>query len=556
MRRNLRWRDVFSRPHPELVEGRGRDAWGLTALWLIATAYNLFKPYHIDDAAHLFIAQWIAHHWLHPMQGLLNWSGVDEPIFKTNQPHLYFYALAAWGSVFGFSAPAMHALQSLATLAAVLLMHRIARRFAPGYALWATAMLVFSPALFVEQNLMVDTPLLALWLAFFDALTDQAEGRRQTLRFVLAAVACWAAILVKYSSLTLVPVLAFALVFERRWAQLWTLLVPALAVAAWTGFNLWDYGAAHIATRSAGADQPEMDALAGAWLVTIGGITPVGLVWLAQVGGAEKAWRACVAIALALAALATGVALGWVPTRWSDKLLTFMFAENAAVMLMLVAGGAWAVVRSRWWSRKAVQRLAPDLYLVVWVAGTSAFYILFAPFIAARHALLILPPVILLACRALGEDLRRPAMAFGVGLSLVVSLALGVSDWRFADFYRVEAGRVARLKPPRHALWADGHWGWQWYAAQAGLPEVDVAASPVGPGDLIALSPEVDHQTIRRRLSLSLVRQDRETLPLLNLFCTGRPDALYETRGETGPWTLSRHCVNHVQVLRVDGEKE
>ncbi len=546
-------------PHHTLLQRLGRsitpDDRALAALWLLATAYNLFKPYHIDDAAHLLIAQWIAHHWLHPMRGLLNWSGVNEPIFKTNQPHLYFYALAVWGSLFGFSEPAMHALQSLATLAVIVLMYRISRRFVGGSALWAVAMLVLSPALFVEQNLMVDTPLLALWLWFFDALTDVARDRSQTVRFVIAAAACWAAILVKYSSLTLVPILAFALVFERRWRQLWVLFIPALAVAAWTGFNLWDYGAAHIATRSAGADQPRMDVMAGAWLITLGGITPMGLVWMAQVGAAEKAWRVGAGIAAGLAALAIAVALGWVTEHGSDTVLAFMFAENAAIILMVAAGRAVGVAWAPWWRRATALALAPRIYLVLWLAATSTFYVLYAPFIAARHALLIMPPAILLTQEALGEDLRRPARVFGIGLSLALSLALGVSDWRFADFYRVEARRVSELKPAAgQTLWADGHWGWQWYTARAGLPQIDVAASPVRPGDLIAVGVEADHQPIRRALDLKVIREDEETLPLLNLFCTGRPDSLYETRGDIGPWTLSRRCVNHVQVLRVDAD--
>ena len=41
----------------------------LVAFWLAGTCYNLFKPFHIDDTAHLEIARWIAAHPLHPVSG-------------------------------------------------------------------------------------------------------------------------------------------------------------------------------------------------------------------------------------------------------------------------------------------------------------------------------------------------------------------------------------------------------------------------------------------------------------------------------------------------------
>lgn len=44
----------------------------LVTLWAIVTAYNLFKPYHIDDTVHLEIARWISAHPFRPMSGLLN----------------------------------------------------------------------------------------------------------------------------------------------------------------------------------------------------------------------------------------------------------------------------------------------------------------------------------------------------------------------------------------------------------------------------------------------------------------------------------------------------
>jgi hypothetical protein len=48
-----------------------RNFFWLFAIWLVVTAYNLYKPFHIDDTAHLIISSWITEHPLHPMSGPL-----------------------------------------------------------------------------------------------------------------------------------------------------------------------------------------------------------------------------------------------------------------------------------------------------------------------------------------------------------------------------------------------------------------------------------------------------------------------------------------------------
>src|ERR1700746_2357057 len=82
----------------------GQREWvWLLVLWACATAYNLLKPYHMDDTVHLEIARWISTHPLHPMSGLVYWDGIKKPIYQLNQPPLYFYLLAFWGGGVGYS---------------------------------------------------------------------------------------------------------------------------------------------------------------------------------------------------------------------------------------------------------------------------------------------------------------------------------------------------------------------------------------------------------------------------------------------------------------------
>lgn len=233
-----------------LANPAGQREWvWLLVLWSIVTAYNLLKPYHIDDTVHLEIARWISNHPLHPMSGLVYWDGIKKPIYQLNQPPLYFYLLAFWGGVFGYGAAAMHVLQSLASLCCILLFNRLARVLVGPEALWATAVLVLGPAFIVEQNLMVDVPLLATWLAFFNLLICDIDSPFQSRRYGFAALACAAALLIKYSSLVLLVILCLSLLLERRRAQAWTMLIPLTTLAAWSLFNVFDYGGVHIASR-------------------------------------------------------------------------------------------------------------------------------------------------------------------------------------------------------------------------------------------------------------------------------------------------------------------
>src|SRR5690242_21117055 len=101
----LRFQTVINRfRHSELAV--------LLLLWMFATGLNLTKPYHIDDTAHLQIAQWITREPWRPMSGQINWYQDTEPIHVLNQPHLYFYLLAGWGALWGFGEVTMHLLQS------------------------------------------------------------------------------------------------------------------------------------------------------------------------------------------------------------------------------------------------------------------------------------------------------------------------------------------------------------------------------------------------------------------------------------------------------------
>ncbi len=500
--------------HAESWPGSGRrrvrdDGVFLAALWVIATAINLTKAFHIDDTAHLEIAQWIAAHPWRPMSGLLNWDDSAEPIFVTNQPHLYFYAMALVGALFGFAELPMHLLLAAFTLWAIVAMHALALRFAPDRAALLTFCVAISPGVLVNQNTMVDVPLLALLLT----ATLLATAARPVGAFAILSLA----VLTKYSSLFAYPALLWAGGVRRGWRTVAAAWLPLLAILAWSAFNIADYGAAHIAQRPGlGSGLWER---AARWLdlaESFGVFTlPVGVLVLARTGGARRI--ALAGAGLAFAALAGQAAAGtaavtpWLPV---NLLLTASVGVvgMAALLRCIQVFGAALAAPLPWRALIEAERGSGVGTLALWLGGGCLFILLFAPFSASRHALLMVPPLFLLACQGLpAPRAARPGGWAMAGLAVYAGAALFVAlaDRAFAGFYRdaapLAAARAREAAAPGAQVFYRGHWGWQWYARRTGMMEFDRARTVIAPGDILVdpvdtavqrLPPELRFETV------------------------------------------------------------
>ncbi len=469
-----------------LADGRYR-AWGLAGLWVLATGLNLLKPFHLDDTAHLLIAEHILRDPLHPLSGTLNWLDTAEPIFVTNQPHLFFYLLAGVMAVFGTGEVALHLFLSLFTGLAIWAAHRLFSRFVPDLALFLTAALVLGPGFLINQNVMVDMPVLAMMALAVLLVTDERLSAR---RGAAAFAAFSAALLSKYSAVFLFPALLWGALANRR-AAAWALL-PVLALAGWSLFNLYDYGAVHVLNRPAneggivpspkltialianlGAFAVPVAALlvvasrwrlvwGALWLAGAAAFYPVILVLLARPGEPLMSLNALLfgaAVAVGAAAGARAARLGW--TLWRDR------GDPA---------GWFAGHRG-------------DATLVLWLAGGAVFFATFPPFMATRHALLLAVPLFALACRG---HLRAPGLGRAGAILLpwaLVGVFVTANDIAFARFYRdqapILADRARALAGPGAKVFTRGHWGWQWYAARAGMITYDSRASVISPGDIL-----------------------------------------------------------------------
>lgn len=530
-----------------MVRSRWHHLLFLLVLWAGITALDLNKAFHIDDTFHLKAAQWIEQHPGTPMSGPVNWGYHPEPLHAFNQPPGFFYAVALTGHWFGWGEAPMHAMRSLFSLLALACFLRLALHRAAPHAHLLTGLFALCPAFLVNQGLMTDVPLLAMVLLFACLLL--VPGRLPTAwRYALAALALGGALLIKYSALPLLVVFPLALALRREWRRMPLTLLPLVVLAAWSAWNLHEYGAIHLLDRKGGDPS-----LRGIYVRTLGFLTALGAVapftpvFLGAFAKNAKAWLlpAWAAALAVAAAFIAAVHAGWITEAASDQVLRIAFTLNGVLI---------ACYAARYLPHALEKSAAETWTLAAWALGTALFICLFSPFVATRHVLLVLPPVLLLIAPAL-EGIEKPIKGLAVASTAALGILLALSDKAYADFYRREAPVVAAAMRPltQGTVWNLGHWGWQWYAERAGMPTLAQPADAVAIGDVLVVPQDYDAQAIPSNLAVEAIASWKEPPSRANFFNVDRYAGMYTSGYGELPWSLCRSHSKVITAYRVVG---
>lgn len=512
-------------------------------VWVSLTAINLNKAFHIDDTFHLEAAGHLLAHPARPMSGLINWKDVPTPMYTHNQPPLFFFLIALGIRIFGEAEAPLHLLFSLWTLLALFLFQQLTRRFSASGADTVFLLFACSPATVVNQNLMTDMPLLACLLGSFLFLI-RATATRLWFDYSAAACCLGLGLLIKYSMLPLLVVLALVMLVHRDAKKLAVLAIPAGLLLLWSWWNFWEYGSCHLTDR------------------------PKSFVHINKLWG----FLACLgSMATFLPALIDGI----MPRKWFRTwvyffLLLFVVSailcyngvipeDNHAFWLNgsfwacgILAAVASATVLAGYgkagWARFIV---TPSFIAFLYLSALSLFIILFAPFNATRHILLILPFLLLFVQEYIGRasaGMQRTAVIVTVALGLL----LGVSDWVYADYYRKMA---ALALPEGKTVWTAGHWGWQWYARQNGMQVYATGRSPVKAGDYFVYPARVSRQTFGEELKLIAVDSLWEEAGPATFFSGSYFASMYNSFAKKPAWRLSRSPLDTIFISRVGAQE-
>ncbi len=230
--------------------------------------------------------------------------------------------------------------------------------------------------------------------------------------------------------------------------------------------------------------------------ITLGGLC-VGVAVVA-VGAAGRSLRAC-AILAAVFALAYGV----VPEL--DAFAPAVSRFTAVYPLYLCVGGTWcaglgligASIRHRAWRDRTF------LFLVAWLLCEVTTYVLTSPFGGARRVIGVVTVATFLAGHLASlETAKRQVVQRIVQIALVVgtlvSLGYYVVDYSEAaaqrDAARLSAARARELGAS--TIWFTGHWGFQYYALEAGMQQLSPGRTHVSRGDFIIVPEMVDRQRV------------------------------------------------------------
>jgi hypothetical protein len=148
-------------------------------------------------------------------------------------------------------------------------------------------------------------------------------------------------------------------------------------------------------------------------------------------------------------------------------------------------------------------------------------------------------------------------------LTAIVGVVLGASDARLADLHRRAVPElVARFCPTGVRCVSIGHWGWQWYTSQAGLPTYDRARTNLRAGDRMIASELVGKEALTPRDAARLrplARIEAPSTPatFVRTVATEKSGAQGERSGgfyyfwTSVPWTITARPLDRFLVYEV-----
>lgn len=454
---------------------------GLAALVL---APFLAKPLHMDAPLMVWAARQIRQDPLHFYSVAVNWFGTVEGLDRILRMPPLFAAVLSPLAYHEALLPFIPLAFALMVVAGIFV---LARRWGAD-PLWSCLAAIATPAFVVCGSLvMPDMTLLSFWVW---ALVFQVKGHEHPAWWAAASLCATAAVLTKYSGLTLLPLMAlYSIAKDRRLSMgLFSLVLPLIALAVYQQYtgSLYGEGLFSESARYAFGYQPHTAGWALRKSLTAlsfaGGGFAVGVFFFPFLWPAKQKtpWVIGAAVVAVLALMA-------------GPFESFSFNSRAGVrwailvqfVVWTMGGIQWAALAISEWRRR---RDPASLVALAWLGGTLAFAAYFNWSVTVRSLLPALPAIaIILAWRmqSLGVPLRQRTGA--VIVAALISMAAGWADARLAFAAKETAGLTVPLKETAENIWFQGHWGFQYYLEKTGAKAVDYERSLVTPADRLLI---------------------------------------------------------------------
>ncbi len=512
-------------------------------LWLVLTLININKAYHIDDTFHLEAAECISQHPLKPMSGEINWYDVPQPMYEFNQPPLLFYCIYLFQKIFGESEIALHLLISIFSFLSLLYFKKIADLMEIKSPWFILCIFGFSPTFIVNQNLMTDVPILAISLGSMYYLL---KGLKQSSlkHYIISSALLSIGLLIKYSLLPIFVVIFISIIAADKFKKIIVLIIPMLILTLWSVWNFIEFNAIHFLSRPKSGFNIQN---AGAFMGTLGSMATFTGVFIHKLIP-KRFIRILIILFFTLFLISVPmVYMEIIKENQFNRFLNYIFIINGGLLIILLAiEPIKSFINQKWNYLKT-----PYFPLVLYISGIAAFIILFAPFNATRHILLLIPFILLFGHKAF-EKSKGIINASTLSVTIVLGILLGVSDRVYADFYRKNA---AKIELANHKTWTLGHWGWQWYSKKAGmLPYSNNQAIEIQTGDLVVYPKDISKQAFHQDIELKEIDYITEDANFLTFFSGKNFASMYNSFVKKPAWSLSKTPIDTIFIYEVSKE--
>ncbi len=515
----------------------------LLFLWILLTLININKAFHIDDTFHLEAAQHLLNHPARPMSGFINWGDDAIPMSQSNHPVLFFYMIALVANFFGFNEIPLHLFLSVFTFLALFFFRKLAQIFSPENSDLLLIFFALCPAFVVNQNLMADVPVMSLVLGMLYFLI-KGKNTNRLIFYNISTFLLGLSLLIKFTALPLWVVIAFVILLNKQYKNLISLLIPVILLIGWSAWNYFEYGGIHILGREKKC--PGFD-LVLPFLSCLGAMST--FIFSFSYGiRPQKKTQTIIFVTFSLFCFSFllfcfNIIDEGSFTHFLDGLFVFMGSIVMAILFLIF-------LRTK---DKSTTFLSSDEIIVYFCLGALGLFIVFlAPFIATRHILLLIPFCILLGSGLFNQCSYRINM-FSLSYAIVLGVFLGISDWKYADYYR-HMSQSPEI-PEGEVVWTIGHWGWQWYSKKQGMKEYNNNNSDVKRGDYFVFPGHVDKQKINENLTLSVVNKVWDESDLLTFFSGKSFGSMYWNTAFRPAWNFSHKPVDTIFVCLVENVK-
>ena len=513
-------------------------------IWLLLTLLNLNKAVHMDDTFHIEAAQEILKDPTTPMSGKVNWGSNPNYLHSFNQAPLFFYVIAYWGSLFGFNEISLHLLISVFTFIALFYFNKISRLLYPENSNYLLLLFGLSAPFIVNQNIHLDVPLLSLLLLFFYKIIRFSQSKKGIHLFV-AALIFSLSLLIKYSVIPLFTVIVAVLYFSKKYNYAWILLLPIAFLSLWSYFNWVEYGSIHFLDRP--KNEFTLYRIGGIFIIftaCIGALFPFGFIGLSNFIKPKTNQLFAITFITLFILLSAGVLLDIIPENLS----------SLALYIVFIIAGLIVIFSTIYIVYKNFNHFNVEIKLLsIALLSLSGFLVVFAPFMASRHLLLILP-FVLWILKPFFQKAPKTILNLTLFISVFIGITIGISDWFYADYYREAAHKISK-KINNTNVYTRGHWGWQWYSKKEGFKEYGKDSTLLQVNDLIIGPINVSKQDLHPSLVLETIYKENPPFNLFTFFSGNDYASMYNASSKRTSWKLSTQAIDTIVILKVKAIK-